>query len=297
MNTQPALGAGAHEATRGGGRGRGRGDGRGGSRAPVAPKAIAAKAAKSKVGPTRLLETEWVKDSLLKEDCFIIWLGSGKAGDQQWTVHRAIGETSLPDGSWVMTPSRDLGFLLARRESEELSAWKRRAELAKRQMVLRARTGRRTQGDDETEVWSFDGSPAIQPTIRTCMAAAKAAGAQESAWLDYADNAVQVAERSFKEALRTQGIPVGWIRANPKPDHQTMGGPLGDIPQKSVPYLEGLGINAAKDKVLRVILGIDSNVEPEEDEEDENPNQPGVAAAKAVATPASPPRNGAGAAS
>jgi hypothetical protein len=256
----------------------------------------AAKAAKAKVGPTRLLETEWVKDSLLKEDCFVIWLGSGKAGDQQWTVHRPIGETSLSDGSWVMTPGRDLGFLLARRESEELSAWKRRTELAKRQAVLHARTGRRMDAEGQTEIWSFDGAPAIQPTIRTCMAAAKAAGVQEAAWLDYADNAVQVAERSFKEALRTQGIPNGWLRHNPKPDHETMGGPLGDIPQKAVPYLKGLGVNSAKDKVLRVMLGIDLNVGAEEsDDEEEDPDHDDGAAVPAAPGPPSPPRAAEGA--
>jgi hypothetical protein len=236
----------------------------------------AAKAVKSKVGPTRLLEAEWVKDSLLKEDCFVIWLGTGKSGDQQWSVHRPIGETDLASGSWVMTPSRDLGFLLHRKESEELSSWKRKSELAKRQQVLYSKVGRKTvTKDDQTEVWTFDGAPAIQPTIRTCSAAAKAAGKQESAWLDYADNAVQVAERSFKEALRTQAIPAGWLRVNPKPVHITMGGPLGDLPQKSVPYLKGLGFNSAKDKILRVMLGIDPNGEnADEDEDDDDGDDP-----------------------
>jgi len=253
---------------RGGGRS-GRGRGRGSAK-NTATRAMAANAVKSKVGPTRLLEAEWTKDSLLKENCFVIWLGSGPTGSQQWTVHHPVGETALPDGAWVMTPARDLGFLLARRDSEELSAWKRRSELAKRQEVLRARMGRRTDG--QTEVWTFDGAAAIQPTIRTCMAAAKAAGAKESEWLNYADTAVQVAERSFKEALRTQAIPQEWIGANPRPHHETMGGPLGDIPQEAVKYLGTLSLNSAKDKVLRVMLGRDPNWESDEeassDEED-----------------------------
>lgn len=238
---------------RGGGRS-GRGRGRGSAKNP-ATRAVAANAAKSKVGPTRLLEAEWTKDSLLKENCFVIWLGSGPSGSQQWTVHHPVGETALPPGAWVMTPARDLGFLLARRDSEELSAWKRRSELAKRQEVLRARMGRRLDG--QTEVWTFDGATAIQPTIRTCMTAAKAADAKESEWLSYADTAVQVAERSFKEALRTQATPRGWLQGNPKPVHETMGGPLGDHPQKAIPFLKGKSVAAAKDKVIRVAIGMD----------------------------------------
>lgn len=227
-----------------------------------------AKATASKIGPSRLLEAEWVKNSILKDTCFVVWLGSGVTGSQQWVIHRAIGETPLSGEEWVMTPSRDIEFLLNRRESEELSSWNRKAELAKRQEVLAARKGRGLEG--QTEVWTFDGAPAIQPTIRTCMAAAKAAGAQESAWLSYADSAVQISERSFKEALRTQVIPEAWIAGNPRPRHETMGGPLGDIPQKAVGYLRSLSLNAAKDKVLRVMLGIDSNESDDEEEEEED---------------------------
>jgi len=216
----------------------------------------------------------------------VIWVGSGKASSQQWTVHRPIGETRLGDGAWVMTPARDLGFLLMRRDSEELTSWKRKSELAKRQEVLRARMGRRLEG--QTEVWTFDGAPAIQPTIRTCMAAAKAAGMPESAWLDYADPAVQVAERSFKEALRTQGIPEGWVAGNPRPHHETMGGPLGDVPQKAVGYLSNLSFNAAQDKVLRVVLGIDPN-ETDDEEEEEEVVPPAPAQPAPRAAPTTPP--------
>jgi hypothetical protein len=228
-----------------------------------------ANATKGKIGPSRLLEIEWVKDSLLKENSFGIWVGSGMTGDQQWTFHRPIGETPMDStNEWVATPTRDIGFLLHRKESEELSSWKRRSELAKRQAVLRARTGRRLAEDQTTEVWAFDGAPAIQPTIRACMTAAKAASAPESAWLSYADQAVQVAEQSFKEALRTQAIPADWVAENPRPAYETMGGPLGDVHQKPVSYLTGLSFNAAKDKVLRVIIGVDSN-ESDDDEDDD----------------------------
>jgi len=158
---------------------------------------------------------------------------------------------------WVATPTRDIGYLLQRRESEALSAWKRRAELAKRQAVLATEAGRKISTDGSTEIWSFADAPAIQPTIRSCMTAAKAAGASESSWLDYADRAVQTAERSFKEALRTQAIPMGWEVDNPRPNHETKGGALGDIPQKAVPFLDGLSLSAAKDKVVRVAIGLD----------------------------------------
>jgi hypothetical protein len=241
----------------------------------------AAKPQLSKIGPNRLLETEWVKDSVLKGNCIVLFAGSGVTGDQQWTFHRPIGETSLELSEWVTTPTRDISFLLQRRESEALASWKRQAELAKRQQVLRARMGRGLGMETQTEVWVFENAPAIQPTIRTCMAAAKAAGAPESAWLDYADQAVQVAERSFKEALRTQGIPEEWSGEHPKPHHETMGGPLGDVPQKSVPFLKGLSLAAAKDKVIRVAIGLDTTDDPEssensEDEEDEEEVKPPV---------------------
>jgi len=213
-----------------------------------------------------------VKDSILKGNCFVLFAGSGQTGDQQWTFHRPIGETSLEQSEWVATPTRDISFLLQRRESEALAAWKRQAELAKRQQVLSSRMGRALDPDAHTEVWVFENAPAVQPTIRTCMNAAKAAGAPESAWLDYADQAVQVAERSFKEALRTQGIPEVWAQDNPKPHHETMGGPLGDVPQKAVPFLKGFSQASAKDKVIRVAIGLDktddSSSSESEDESD-----------------------------
>jgi len=242
-------------------------------RVPSTTGKTAAKPQLSKIGPNRLLEAEWVKDSILKGNCFVLFAGSGVAGDQQWTFHRPIGETSLEQSEWVATPTRDISFLLQRRESEALASWKRQAELAKRQHVLSLRMGRALSPDAQTEVWVFENAPAIQPTIRTCMAAAKAAGAPESAWLDYADGAVQVAERTFKEALRTHGTPAAWVSENPAPHHETMGGPLGDVPQKAVPYLEGFSLAAAKDKVLRVAIGLDLTDDPHssetEDEEDE----------------------------
>jgi hypothetical protein len=230
------------------------------------------KAQTAKIGPNRLLETEWVKDSILKGNCFVLFAGTGQSGDQQWTFHHPIGETSLDARDWVATPTRDIGFLLNNRESEALVAWKRQAELAKRQAVLGLMRGRRLDADGQTEIWTFDGAPAIQPTIRSCMSAAKAANAKESEWLSYADQSVRVAEQTFKEALRTQAIPEAWTRANPKPKHETAGGALGDHPQKAIPYLYGLSLAAAKDKVIRVAIGLDStdvSSDVDSDSEDE----------------------------
>jgi len=252
---------------------RGRGRGRGGGAAPrgrsTRTSVTVPKAPNAKIGPNRLLETEWVKDSILKGNCFVLFAGSGQAGDQQWTFHHPIGETPLDERDWVATPTRDISYLLQRRESEALVAWKRQAELAKRQEVLRLQRGRKNSEDGQTEVWTFQGAPAIQPTIRSCMAAAKAAGAKESEWLNYSDQAVRVAEQSFKEALRTQAIPESWIRANPKPVHETMGGPLGDHPQKAIPFLKGKSVAAAKDKVIRVAIGMDPTDEASDSESED----------------------------
>jgi hypothetical protein len=254
------------------------------------------KAATAKVGPNRLLETDWVKDASLADASFVFLAVSGKAGDQQWTFHRPIGETSLTARQWVATPTRDLTFLLQRKESEALSAWKRQAELAKRQAVLRSANGRKMSADGQTEVWTFDGAPAIQPTIRTCMSAAMAAGADKSVWLNYADRAVQTAERSFKEALKTQDIPQDWLTGNPKPAFETRGGALGDVPQRPVEYLNGLSLAAARDKVTRVAIGLDadplsSDESDEEDEEEDDPppvSKPGSPRAPGSATASSP---------
>jgi hypothetical protein len=255
MSTNEQVAATQQPSTRGGDRGRGN---RGGGRsARNTSRAAVAKAATAKVGPNRLLETDWVKDASLADASFVIIVVSGKAGDQQWTYHRPIGETSLTGRQWVATPTRDIVFLLQRKENEALTAWKRQSELAKRQAVLRAAHGRRLDPEDGTEVWSFDGAPAIQPTIRTCMTAAKAAGAKDSEWLNYADSAVQTAERTFKQALRTTGVPAGWLRAHAKPTYETKGGALGDVPQKAVEYLNGLSLAAARDKVTRVAIGLD----------------------------------------
>jgi hypothetical protein len=226
------------------------------------------------------LEVDWVKDKSLGDQSFVYTVVSGKPGDQQWTFHRPIGETSLTDRQWVATPTRDIGFLLMHKESEALAAWKRQAELAKRMAVLAARTGRRTEPgpDGNVEVWVFDGAPAIQPTIRTCMTAAKAAGAMESAWLDYADPAVREAEQAFKRALKNQEVPPAWMEGNPRPAHETRGGPLGDQPQRAVEYLNGLSLAAARDKVARVAIGVDNTDPlplPQEGVETEGPGNPG----------------------
>lgn len=255
MNAPTEVGA-AQAANRGNssrGRGRGglRGNGRGNATARTAPRVQT-----GKIGPTRLLEVDWTKDSILKDNCFVIWLGTGQAGDQQWTIHRPIGETPLSAHDWVATPSRDIHFLLLRRESEALAAWKRATELAKRQYILHLQRGRRMSDDRTTEVWTFDGAPEIQPTIRTCMSAAKAAGAKESEWLRYADPAVRGAEQTFKDSLKSQQVPERWLRANPKPRHETRGGPLGDQPQQAVDHLCGLSLSAAKDRCLMAAIGL-----------------------------------------
>jgi hypothetical protein len=119
------------------------------------------------------------------------------------------------------------------------------------------------------------------------MTAAKAAGAAESAWLNYADQAVQTAERTFKEAMRTHAIPAAWLGSNPKPAFETRGGALGDIPQTAVEYLNGLSLAAARDKVTRVAIGLDM-ADPllfEEDEEDSDEEDDPPQSERPLATP------------
>jgi len=265
--------AAAHSgAGRGGGlapRGRGQGSSSRGRGGRVTPSVT-----RSKVGPNRLLEADWVGEAALKVQSFTIWLGAGQAGAQQWTFHRPIGQTNLGERAWVATPTRDIPFLLARKGSEETSAWERKSQLAKRQAVLRSRTGRGLAEDGQTEVWTAAGTPPIQETVRACMAAAVAAGAQGADWLQFAPQAVQDSERAFKNALKNQSIPADWLRDNPKPAFETRGGPLGDQEQKEVSYLKGCSLQAAQDKVLNVLIGRVSN-DPEdsdlgEDDEDES---------------------------
>lgn len=255
-------------AARGGGpapRGRGHGSSNRGRGGRVTPSVT-----RSKVGPNRLLEADWVGDAALKVQSFTIWLGAGQASAQQWTFHRPIGQTKLDERAWVATPTRDIAFLLARKGNEETSAWERKSQLAKRQAVLTSRTGRGLASDGQTEVWTAAGTPPIQETIRTCMSAAEAAGAQRADWLQFAPQAVQDCERAFKNTLKTQGVPADWLRDNPKPAFETRGGPLGDQEQKEVGYLKGSSLQAAQDKVLNVLIGRVTNdtVEKARDDED-----------------------------
>jgi hypothetical protein len=117
------------------------------------------------------------------------------------------------------------------------------------------------------------------------MTAAKAAGANESAWLDYADRAVQTAERSFKESLKTQAIPQDWLRDNPKPSFETKGGALGDIPQKPVEYLNGLSLASARDKVTRVAIGLEQPDPLDLDENEEDSDAEETSAPEGTAQP------------
>jgi len=263
-NNSAAQGGGG----RGGGpapRGRGRGSsvnlGRGGRVTPSVTR--------SKVGPDRLLEADWVGNAALKVQSFVFWLGTGQTGSQQWTFHRPIGQTNLDARAWVATPTRDIAFLLARKGNEETAAWERQSQLAKRQAVLASRTGRGLSADGQTEVWTASGSPPIQETIRTCMSAAIAAGAKEADWLQFAPQAVQDSERAFKNALRNQGVPADWLRTHPKPAFETRGGPLGDQSQQEVGYLHGSSLQAAQDKVLNVLIGRVTNDAVESDSDDD----------------------------
>lgn len=260
-DAHPGAGRGGGAAPRGRGRGSVTNRGRGGRVTPSVTR--------SKVGPNRLLEADWAGDAALKVQSFVIWLGAGQSGAQQWTFHRPIGQTDLGERAWVATPTRDIPFLLARKGNEETAAWERQSQLAKRQAVLASRTGRGLNADGQTEVWTAAGTPPIQETIRTCMAAAIAAGAKEADWLQFAPQAAQDSERAFKNALKNQGIPDDWLRTHPKPAFTTRGGPLGDQEQVEVDYLHGSSLQAAQDKVLNVLIGRVANDPVESDSDDD----------------------------
>lgn len=233
------------------------GRGRGGTPRPGKTQA-AAKAAQSKIGPGRALEHDWVDESVLKGQSFVVWLGSGKSGARQVTIHRPIGGTSLDKTTtWVATPSDEIHYLLARLKSEALSRWERERDVAVRSAVLLAGTGRRmNQATPPQEVWAFNGSPPIGPTIQAAMAAAKAAGGKESEWVNHATEAVRAAELQFKQALRNAEPAQAWLADHPQPRHETRGGPLGDRPQSAVSYLTGRSLAAAQDLVLNRIFGV-----------------------------------------
>jgi hypothetical protein len=170
--------------------------------------------------------------------------------------------TGLADDEWVCTPTRDVQFLLQRKDNEEVRSWQRQWDLAARTAVLTAQTGRKYERGTTTEVWAFDGAPAIGPTIKAGMATAKAAGSPEATWVNHVDPPVRSAELAFKEALRNAQPSEKWLRDNPKPTFETRGGVLGDTPQVAVTYLKGKSMAAAKDAVLKQLLGI-SPVKPE----------------------------------
>jgi hypothetical protein len=219
---------------------------------------VVAKTTPARIGPTRINESAWVNDPLIKEDSFVAWVGGPGAAPMQVTFHRPIGSTDL-DGKkdWVATPTSELALLATRRSSEETARWERAAAAAIRQQVLNAREGRKKEGaqDSEKEFWAFEGSPECGPTIKTAMANAKAAGKAESAWTDFVSNEIKVAEATFKSACKATDRWSAYEAGNPKPDFETRGGPLNDRPQRAVPYLFGLSLAAARDRVTAVLYG------------------------------------------
>jgi len=87
------------------------------------------------------------------------------------------------------------------------------------------------------------------------MAAAKAAGRPEAEWMTFAPASVRQAEQRFKDALASADAPLVWDAVHPRPAHETRGGPLADRAQRAVPFLDGLSLNQAKDKVLQLMFG------------------------------------------
>jgi len=169
----------------------------------------------------------------------------------------------------VITPTVEIPLLLARRSSEDLNRWERLKSAAIRAAVLASGTGRRmSTGTPPKEVFAVENGPECGPTIQMAITAAKAAGKPESAWLDYAVPAVRNAEQLFKEALKSQGPPEAWIAGNPRPAHETRGGPLGDRRQVAVKYLDGTTLARAKDLVLARLFDILPQEDTEEEAED-----------------------------
>jgi len=209
----------------------------------------------SKIGPARVLNATWSEDSTLKGESFVLWLGGGKSAPQQFTFHRPIGVTKLEANQWVATPTGELGLLLERKKSEDLARWERRGEQAIQAAVLAKATGRKLAPDGKTPIWVHKDAPPIGATVQAAMAAAKAAGAKESEWVNHCDQAVRASELAYREALRTESLPKEWLGENPKPSFETRGGPLGDRPQVALAHLSGMSLAAAKDKVLRSLFG------------------------------------------
>jgi len=243
-------------AARGRGRGSAGGGGRGGT--PTAARTTyAAIAAKSKIGPTRELEPDWVNESGLLGDTFVVWVGCGKTAPVQVTFHRPIGHTGLSDRAWVATPTAEVGLLLERKSSEELSRWERERSTAIRADTLASGIGRKLVkvGQDSIEAWSFSGAPHCGPTVKAAMASAKAAGKAEAEWIHFVSDDIKAAEADFKKDLKDEKRLKAYEAAHPKPTYETRGGPLGDRPQKAVDYLHGLSLAAARDKVTAVMFG------------------------------------------
>jgi len=158
----------------------------------------------------------------------------------------------------VATPTDEVALLLERRKGEAQIRWERERAAAIRAAVLQAGTGRRlNNATPPEEVWAFDGAPPIAVTIRTAMAAAKAAGVAESEWVNHVTPAIRAAELQFKQALKVGTLPNNWEADHPPPVYETKGGPLADRPQMAVPYLNGLSLSSARDKVLSRAMGRD----------------------------------------
>jgi len=231
-------------ATRGG---RGGGQRGGQSRAP-----------KLKIGPTRALEGfEWSGEKALK-DAFLVSV-AGANGAQSWTFHRPIGRSGIvrPERAWVATYTAEVEFLLEREKPPAWKTWSsRRAKAISDDLLSRAGNGRVNRGDPVVVHWDFAGSPPCGEEIARLQQTAVAAGENQSKWLDYASDEIKAQEAVWKTRNKSAAPPAAWVSANPEPITQTLGGPLGNQAQVAVAYLEGKDASAAKDLVMRKLLGV-----------------------------------------
>jgi len=224
----------------------------------------------------------------LGKDTFVMTFAGTEGTLFQLTVHHPIGYTPMNGEAWVCTPSEDIPTLLGRTDHPGAKKIKSVLEVERQRILEEA-------GYISVEVntvWWLIGDQQVE--------SAKALEGAENAWKEA--KKAHLAEHEAKQAgkpkaAKYHGYPlakedflsetqkefldgcaafikrdgrVAALKHKLEGDYQTMGGPLGDRPQR--PFLKKGGRQRAVDVLVAQLMGVEDPSPP--DVEEEEPAKP-----------------------